>query len=128
MKAPRPNPVKLQAQCDAFNGQNAVGATVRVKKDSGEIVETTTRSRAEVLSGHSAVIWLEGISGCYLLNRVRPVENAAAHLAEQQKIPGKLELFEGKLTPVIDASRSGWWRFHEHYDRHGYCDNPGRGY
>lgn len=25
-------------------------------------------------------------------------------------------------------SRTGWWRFHEHYDRDGYCDNPARGY
>jgi hypothetical protein len=78
MRAPRPNPAKLRAQCDVFNAQTAIGATVRVKKDSGEMVETTTRSRAEVLSGHSAVIWLEGISGCYLLDRVRPIKGRAA--------------------------------------------------
>lgn len=29
---------------------------------------------------------------------------------------------------VLDGSRSGWWRHHAHYDRNGYCDNPGRGY
>lgn len=40
----------------------------------------------------------------------------------------KLEMYEGKLMPVLDARRSGWWRFHEHYDRNGYCDNPARGY
>jgi hypothetical protein len=39
--------------------------------DSGEIRETRTRSEAQVLGGHSAVVWLEGISGCYLLDRVR---------------------------------------------------------
>lgn len=44
------------------------------------------------------------------------------------EIPGKLELFEGRLQPVADAARTGWWRFHQHYDRDGYCDNPGRGY
>ena len=38
------------------------------------------------------------------------------------------EMFEGKLTRVIDASRTGWWRYHQHYDRDGYCDNPARGY
>lgn len=27
-----------------------------------------------------------------------------------------------------DPSRSGWWAEHDHYDRDGYCDNPGRGY
>lgn len=33
---------------------------------------TKTRTDAQVLSGHSAVIWVEGIAGCYLLDRVRP--------------------------------------------------------
>jgi len=38
------------------------------------------------------------------------------------------EFYEGKWRKVVDGSRSGWWRFNEHYDRDGYCDNPGRGY
>lgn len=46
----------------------------------------------------------------------------------QKEIPGKLEIYEGKLMEVKNPSRSGWWRFHEHYDRDGYCDNPARGY
>ncbi len=29
-----------------------------------------TRSDAQILSGHSAVIWLENVSGRYLLDRV----------------------------------------------------------
>lgn len=39
-----------------------------------------------------------------------------------------IEVYEGKWRVVLDGGRSGWWRFHEHYDRDGYCDNPGRGY
>ena len=39
-----------------------------------------------------------------------------------------IEIFEGKWRTVIDGGRLGWWRFNEHYDRDGYCDNPGRGY
>lgn len=39
-----------------------------------------------------------------------------------------VELFEGKWTRVKNGDRLGWWRFHDHYDRNGYCDNPGRGY
>ncbi|WP_221142429.1 hypothetical protein [Rhizobium lentis] len=70
----RPNVAKLQAACDAFNARVSVGSAVKLKKDSGEIIETKTRSRAEVLSGHSAVTWLEGISGCYLLDRVTSVD------------------------------------------------------
>lgn len=46
----------------------------------------------------------------------------------EKEIPGKFEYYDGKLMKVVDASRTGWWRFHEHYDRHGYCDNPARGY
>lgn len=48
--------------------------------------------------------------------------------APEIEVPGKMEFYDGKLRPVVDASRSGWWRFHEHYDRAGYCDNPARGY
>ena len=46
----------------------------------------------------------------------------------QKEIPGELEIFEGKLRTVVNANRYGWWRFNEHYDRNGYCDNPTRGY
>jgi hypothetical protein len=67
----RPNAAALQKQCDDWNRDNEIGAFVKVKMDSGEIRETRTRSEAQVLGGHSAVVWLEGISGCYLLDRVR---------------------------------------------------------
>lgn len=53
---------------------------------------------------------------------------AALANVEPVEIPGELEMFEGKLTKVVDASRTGWWRFHAHRDRDGYCDNPARGY
>lgn len=61
---------KLQKQCDAFNAETPVGSEVRVQKDNGDIVLTRTVTEAQVLSGHTPVIWLEGISGCYLLDRV----------------------------------------------------------
>lgn len=64
---------KLQAECLKFNQSNPVGTAVSVLLDSGEIRETVTTSEAEVLSGHTPVIWLEGIRGCYLLKRVTPV-------------------------------------------------------
>lgn len=44
------------------------------------------------------------------------------------EIPAEWEYYEGKFCHVLDASRLGWWRFHAHYDRNGYCDNPARGY
>jgi hypothetical protein len=55
-----------------WNDRYPVGTPVTVEKDSGEIVATKTRSSAWMLSGHTAVVMLEGISGGYLLSRVRP--------------------------------------------------------
>lgn len=39
-----------------------------------------------------------------------------------------VEWVGNKWMKVLDGSRVGWWRHHEHYDRDGYCDNPARGY
>ena len=73
----RPNLKALQKQVDEFNSRYPIGCTVTVRKDNGQGISTVTRSAAEVLSGHSAVIWLEGIGGCYLLDRVTPIKGAA---------------------------------------------------
>ncbi len=64
---------ELQKKCDRFNDRAVVGTKVRVTRDNGDVVETTTRSAAHVLSGHSAVIFVDGISGCYALERVEIV-------------------------------------------------------
>ena len=67
----KPNTKKMQAECDAFNATNPIGSDVFVKLDGvDEPFRTRTRSDAQILSGHSAVIWLETVSGCYLLDRV----------------------------------------------------------
>lgn len=71
-------PKDQQRAVDDWNARYSVGQAVAVKRDTGEVVYTTTRSAAELLSGHSAVIWLEGIGGCYLLSRVTPVAEVAA--------------------------------------------------
>lgn len=67
-----------QIACDEFNAAHPVGAAVTVLLDGGEVRETVTTSEAQVLSGHSAVIWLKGVSGCYLLDRVTAVKAKAA--------------------------------------------------
>lgn len=68
------NARKLQKQCDAFNATTPVGSEVCVRLDNGKGVLTKTVTEAQVLSGHTAVIWLEGISGCYLLDRVSLIQ------------------------------------------------------
>lgn len=60
----------MQSKVDAFNKRNPVGTSVTVVKDLGEQIETTVKHPAEVLSGHTPVVWLDGISGCYCLDRV----------------------------------------------------------
>lgn len=55
---------------DLWNAQYPVGTNVVVKRDNGETMQTVTRSEAFLLSGHTAVIQLAGISGCYSLERV----------------------------------------------------------
>jgi len=54
----------------AWNRDYAVPTFVRVKMDDGRTKDTKTRAEAQVLWGR-AVIWLEGFSGCYALERVQ---------------------------------------------------------
>lgn len=68
----RPKRTNPQTAVDAWNATHRIGTKVNVRKDGGEIVEGETRSEAWVLGGHSAVILITGISGCYLLDRVTP--------------------------------------------------------
>lgn len=49
-----------------------VGTPVLVKRDDGSVIPSETISEAEMLSGHTAVIWLKDIRGAYLLDRVSP--------------------------------------------------------
>jgi hypothetical protein len=70
----KPITAQLQATCDKFNAAHPVGTEVFLKKDFVvEPFRTTTRSTAQVLSGHSPVIWLEGVTGCYHLDCVTPI-------------------------------------------------------
>lgn len=73
-----PNPAKLEKQCADFNARYPVGQRVSIRKDGGDGFVTTTLSKAEVLSGHSAVIWLADVRGCYLLDRITPLIGESA--------------------------------------------------
>lgn len=68
-----PTAAQLQRQCEVFNLVVAIGDQVAVRLDDGRTKLTTTRTEAQVLSGHTAVVWLDGIGGCYLLERVSKV-------------------------------------------------------
>jgi hypothetical protein len=63
----------LQKIVDKFNEAHECPCEVEVTLDFGEVITTKTRKNAHLLGGHTPVIWLEGISGCYRLDRVRPI-------------------------------------------------------
>lgn len=60
-----------------FNESNALGVSVRVwpgARPDGRSIDTKTRSEAQVLSGHTAVVWVEGVSGCIALSHVEVIK------------------------------------------------------
>lgn len=60
------------AEAQAWNDLHPVGTEVIVTRDDGSELRTRTRSVAWNICGHASVL-VEGISGGYLLARVRPV-------------------------------------------------------
>lgn len=66
-----PTPRAQQKVVDAWNAKYPVGQPVTVNRDSGEQMETVTRTPAQLLSGHTAVVWIEGIASCYALTHVK---------------------------------------------------------
>jgi hypothetical protein len=76
-KSRRPTLKEQEQACEIWNLKHPVGTKVTCRMDSGEVRHTVTTSEAQMLSGHTAVIWLDGISGCYLLARVE-VDRASA--------------------------------------------------
>jgi hypothetical protein len=63
---------KAEQQANKWNDQNKVGIDVLLTDDFGDIHETQTRSEAWTLGGHTAVVMVEGRSGGYLLERIKP--------------------------------------------------------
>ncbi len=61
-----------QKLVDAWNALHPVGTPVTVRRDNGFILYTETRSVAWLLSNGDAVVQVQGISGCYKLDRVQP--------------------------------------------------------
>jgi hypothetical protein len=66
MPRQKPNLKKLEQEVAAFNRRFAVGAEVDYFEviGDGKAKRLRTRTPAQVLGGHTAVVWLEGKSGC----------------------------------------------------------------
>jgi hypothetical protein len=63
----------LSMDVKTWNDAVAVGEKVTYRNDLGQEILTRTRSRAQVLSNHTAVVWVEGRTGCVALDRVMQV-------------------------------------------------------
>jgi len=72
MRTP-PTPQQQQSEVNRWNALYKTGQSVSVRLDDGSEKPTKTNSDAWLLSGHTAVIMLEGISGAYSLERVRAI-------------------------------------------------------
>lgn len=54
------------------NTELPIGTKVNVRRDNGDILETVTKSKPWLLGGHTWVVLVHGISGCYDLHRISP--------------------------------------------------------
>jgi hypothetical protein len=79
------NSEKAQAAVDAFNRDNQVGAFVEywTGDRNGRGKFTTTRHTAELLGGHTPVVWVTGNGSCIALTHVRPVPHQPDGIDEQ---------------------------------------------
>lgn len=71
----QPSKKALEHIVALWNSKYPVGTKVQVRKalnDHG-FIETVTTSEAYVLSGHSPVVMLKGISGCFALTHCSPI-------------------------------------------------------
>jgi len=59
-------------KCDEFNEKYSIGTKGWLHMDNGDIKPTSTKSKAIVLNGNTPVIWVMGMSFCYLLDRFEP--------------------------------------------------------
>lgn len=68
--------INPQKECDKFNARVNVGDIVEFSDVIGYSVPVAycTRTEASVLSGHTAVVWLEGKSGCVCVSHCVPVK------------------------------------------------------
>lgn len=88
----RPNIKKITAQVEAWNAAHPIGTWVDRYKlmNPRQMLDKAyrTRSLAEVLGGHTAVVWLEGFSGCVALDSLAPLAAIAAALSKPQDAAG----------------------------------------
>ncbi|WP_045740916.1 hypothetical protein [Actinoplanes rectilineatus] len=70
----------LNREVDTFNARYPVGTPVRfwpgLRTDGPRF--STTRTEAQILSDHTAVVWVDGYAACIALTHVEAIEGATA--------------------------------------------------
>ncbi|KWT65057.1 MULTISPECIES: hypothetical protein [unclassified Variovorax] len=75
---------RLQAEVEAFNARVPLGTDVDYFEYEGApLVRYKTRTEAQILSGHTAVVWLAGKSGCVCTSHCIPVKTEPSAEASQ---------------------------------------------
>lgn len=102
-----PNKKEELSKCGAWNRVNPVGTEVTLERDNGQIEHTKTRSEAYVCSAGYAVIFLEKVSGYYMLNRVtkKQTVSIAGHCptcSSPSKTQHPATQFEGEVSLCRD--------------------------
>jgi hypothetical protein len=114
----RPDPAKLVAE---FNERVKVGGTVAYSEVIGmgipRLYRTTTP--AQVLSGHTAVVWLDGKSGCVAVEHCTPksVDYLASESCRILVVDGHVDIedatrvFADEGSGDFPAPRHSWMHF-----------------
>ncbi|HZK94302.1 MAG TPA: hypothetical protein VFC67_08855 [Prolixibacteraceae bacterium] len=61
---------QLQTQIDTFNKIHPIRSIVYIELDSHKVIQTIIVNKASILNLRTAVIWVNALKGCYLLDRV----------------------------------------------------------
>lgn len=69
----RKTPASESRAVEDFNRDNPIGTPVTYWPGVrvGDGVDTKTRSHAQLLSGHTAVVWVEGRGDCQALSHIK---------------------------------------------------------
>lgn len=70
---------KLKMEVERFNQAFEVGEVVLYANDFGEKCPYPLKHPAQILSGHTAVCWLEGKTGCVMTSRISKAKETQLH-------------------------------------------------
>jgi hypothetical protein len=66
--------VDPRAQVDSWNRYYPTGTEVEYRLHHAAMPKlTTTTTEAQLLGGHTAVVWVKGVSGCVAISHCTPV-------------------------------------------------------